>query len=183
VSAVISLGALAVITIAVSMKSITYSEMVEKDTSVSQLNAKVLGLKEADMRLLQVLMCTCCYACCILLNVIAEHFSAGGSSRPKVQGRQNMRAWLRRRRRGLRDSLRAARRKGARRPARADLQEARATHQEGRCGASVQCTGRRPLRFPIPSCRAQQLRQQPSHPLRAAAQEQGAINQAKTYQT
>eukprot|EP00291_Cryptomonas_curvata_P004027 CAMPEP_0172199018 /NCGR_PEP_ID=MMETSP1050-20130122/28436_1 /TAXON_ID=233186 /ORGANISM="Cryptomonas curvata, Strain CCAP979/52" /LENGTH=164 /DNA_ID=CAMNT_0012875957 /DNA_START=66 /DNA_END=557 /DNA_ORIENTATION=- len=53
VSAVISLGALAVITIAVSMKSISYSELVEKDTSASQLNAKVLGLKEADMRLLQ----------------------------------------------------------------------------------------------------------------------------------
>ncbi len=54
VSAVISLGALAVITIAVSMKSISNSELVDKDSTASQLNANVLGLKEADMRLLQV---------------------------------------------------------------------------------------------------------------------------------
>ncbi len=53
-SAVISLGALAVITIAVSMKSISTTELVEKDASASQLNSNVLGLKEADMRLLQV---------------------------------------------------------------------------------------------------------------------------------
>lgn len=54
VSAVISLGALAVITIAVSMTSISSSGLVEKDASASQLSAKVLGLKESDMRLLQV---------------------------------------------------------------------------------------------------------------------------------